>query len=82
METSGLIHKPLLKLASQARVRIEDLKETSELNGVTGVVVGDLDHATGRWTIQLDSDKSLKQLLPQNIKILHCNTPLRADLES
>ncbi len=52
------------------RVRIHGLKANPELNGCTGLVCGDCDAATGRWTIRLDLDNSLKQLLPANIKVV------------
>jgi len=51
-------------------VRIEGLKSKPyELNGCTAVICGDFDPATGRWTVRLDTDNSLAQLLPQNMKL-------------
>jgi hypothetical protein len=57
------------KVALGARVRVTGSTSTSDLNGRTGVVCGDLDSATGRWTVRLDSDNSVAQLLPHNLKL-------------
>ena len=60
---------PAPAFAIGARVRIEGLKAKPELNGCTAVICGDFDPATGRWTVRLDTDNSLAQLLPQNMKL-------------
>jgi hypothetical protein len=68
------------RLEANVRVRIEGLKSKSELNGLTGVIVGDCDLETGRCVVQLDSNKSLKRLQPQNIKVLDGIAPSSTDL--
>jgi hypothetical protein len=56
------------KITIGARMQVIGLTLRPELNGSTATVCGNLDAATGRWTVRLDLDNSMAQLLPQNMK--------------
>jgi hypothetical protein len=58
------------KIAVGARMQVTDLTSSPDLNGSTATVVGNVDAATGRWTVRLDLDNSLAQLLPKNLKAI------------
>jgi len=60
---------PESKLAIGARVHVAGIPLRPQLNGCTAVICGDCDAVTGRWPVRLDSDNSLTQLLPQNMKL-------------
>jgi hypothetical protein len=53
-----------------AHIVIDGLQAKPEINGCTGVICGDFDPASGRWTVRLDSGGAVFQLLPHNMTLM------------
>ncbi len=60
-----------IRLSQGSRVRIEGLKAKPELNGRFGVIIGQFNEESGRWTVRVDADgdKAACQLAvkPENL---------------
>ncbi len=78
-----------IRLKHRSSVRIEGLKAKPELNGRFGVILGQFNEESGRWTVLVvaDGDKAACQLAvkPENLKpdiheaVLHGDVALVQD---
>ena len=66
---SAAISCPTQTFCLGANIIIEGLTAKPEMNGCTGVISGDCDPSSGRWTVRLHSGGQVVQLLPQNMKL-------------
>jgi hypothetical protein len=60
-------------LRAGSRVRIEGLQGAPEMNGRTGVLIGDFDRISGRWSVRVDADGARRACVgmfrPSNLKL-------------
>lgn len=61
-------------LRAGSRVRIEGLQGAPEMNGRTGVLFGDFDRISGRWSVRVDADGARRACVgmfrPTNLKLV------------